>query len=1095
MMFHKLFANLIFGFVDFLTMHLGGGGGSTPASGGNDNLWNAQAAQVNQSGAMSGELFDYWRKYAPTYLDNTAQMNQETMDGTLTNRLRNQAATDANASLGTGLDAATRDMSRYGADFNPTKTSYSLRDAGLSGALARTDAMNNATMNGENLKWARNQDALGQVSGMPGNATQMASSAQSGMNNMSNMQNSSNYLAAQNASGYGRAGSALAYGLMKKDGGSIPKRFKRRCFANGGLLDQLSAYGPGEATTHALGNTPDNMDTAQKLASALGDPIGTKLFKNGGKVNALAVGGVPSNPVVGWRTRMASMPSLGSSVQNNAPSAIYSTLSGAAPVVASEAIKYAAKDQIAALKDTAAKGVGNIKAAITPDKAQEAAPVQTGPTSAQGTASTPVAAPEHAQAASAPATQPAAVDAPVASASTPTADAGATAATDAAADSATAASTEAATTAATEAAAADTAATAAAEGTAATTAAANAWNPVGWGIAAAGLLAALSGRRADGGDMKGEPTVRTDMLKGGKVSGPGTETSDSVPAWLSDEEYVANADAVKLPKKEAEQVVNKWKKSGSNTKGLLEMINEQGLKKRYGSQARMVDGEAKPDGLAEGGSGLRLLGSGEGVGSYGSLYDALGVKGSGYFGPLKSKDGFSTEISAADESGDFPLIVPTLSADELDSLLRGEQPSDEVYAKARAYADSRRADGKSPYAENEGLKHPLPKKNGLSLGGMLGVALGAGADQWNVQRGQDRADEMLDLQKAGEQRQADEYANRVNIRKQKTAANDKFNKDLDGLDKNSPSYTADVKRLRRNLLEQHAAIDPDNTVSVASAVDAAERGDEQLSIFRKHGEDQLALGNRKIDANERWHKESLAEARAARLEARAERMEARRAAAVGKEAALLDRAQSSLETRVKMLHPDANEAAAVLRTVVADSMTPDGRNYLLNNPGQVAERASKRYQINKLVNEENAPLFTIPGIGVGVGGKPSMNWEARKWSVDPSSGDYVDAVSNHRVSRSAVKAWPVELRRELESSPGIVESLRAEEARRAAPANQPAAGSNTLSWLLVPNAGLRVNMAPTLPSNAATKFTDKVGKSLMDWQAERKAAVAAGSYR
>lgn len=1079
-MFHKLFFKLIFGCVEFLTLHFGGGG-SAPASGGNDNLWNAQASQVNQSSAMSGELFDNWQKYAPTYLNNTSSMMNDTMDGTLTSRLRNQAATDANTSLGMGLDAATRDMSRYGADFNPTKTSYSLRDAGLSGALARTDAMNNATMSGENLKWARNQDALGQVSGMPGNATQMASSAQSGMNNMGNMQASSNYLSAQNASGYGRAGSALAYGLMKKDGGAVPKRFKARRFANGGLLDQLSSFGAGEVTTHALGNTPDNMDTSQKVASIAGDPIGVKLFKNGGRVNTLAAGGMPDNPVVGWRTRMASMPSLGSSVQSNSPSAVYSVLSGAAPVVAGEMAKSALKDQLSTVKDATARAVGNAKAAITPDSTQAAAPVQTGPTSAPTVPASAQSAPASAQST---AVSPAASSSDAAAASTDTATTDA--ATDAAADAATqagaesageAAATEAATTAAAE--------TAATEGAAATTAAANAWNPVGWGIAAAGLLAALSGRRADGGDMKGEPTVRTDMLKGGKVSGPGTETSDSVPAWLSDEEYVANADAVKLPKKEAEQVVNKWKKSGSNTKGLLEMINEQGLKKRYGSQARMVDGEAKPDGLAEGGSGLRLLGSGEGVGSYGSLYDALGVKGSGYFGPLKSKDGFSTEISAADESGDFPLIVPTLSADELDSLLRGEQPSDEVYAKARAYADSRRADGKSPYAENEGLKHPLPKKNGLSLGGMLGVALGAGADQWNVQRGQDRADEMLDLQKAGEQRQADEYANRVNIRKQKTAANDKFNKDLDGLDKNSPSYTADVKRLRRNLLEQHAAIDPDNTVSVASAVDAAERGDEQLSIFRKHGEDQLALGNRQIDANERWHKESLAEARAARLEARAERMEARRAAAIGKEAAMLDNAQSSLEKRIDGMITDPDKRAAAKRTLAAWGATPEGKNYLLTDPRLAGDKVLRLHQINERVDAENAPLFTIPGINVGVGGKPPVNTGLLKWSVDPSNGDYV-AETGHRVSRSAVKAWPVDLQQEFESNPGIVSALRAEEARRAAPANQPAAGSNTLSGLLVPNAGLRVNMAPTPPSNAATKFTDKVGKSLMDWQEERR---------
>ncbi len=43
---------------------------------------------------------------------------------------------------------------------------------------------------------------------------------------------------------------------------------------------------------------------------------------------------------------------------------------------------------------------------------------------------------------------------------------------------------------------------------------------------------------ADGGDVQGFPT-------GGPVAGPGTERSDSIPAWLSDGEYVIKAEAVR----------------------------------------------------------------------------------------------------------------------------------------------------------------------------------------------------------------------------------------------------------------------------------------------------------------------------------------------------------------------------------------------------------------------------------------------------------------------------------------------------------------------------------------------------------------------
>ena len=89
----------------------------------------------------------------------------------------------------------------------------------------------------------------------------------------------------------------------------------------------------------------------------------------------------------------------------------------------------------------------------------------------------------------------------------------------------------------------------------------------GLATAAPGLLGGLAIGHAldlfaDGGDVQG----RKDMTQGCKVTGPGTETSDSVPAWLSTGEYVLNAEAVKLVGKEN-----------------LEKINDKGLEKRYGN--------------------------------------------------------------------------------------------------------------------------------------------------------------------------------------------------------------------------------------------------------------------------------------------------------------------------------------------------------------------------------------------------------------------------------------------------------------------------------------------------------------------------------
>lgn len=78
---------------------------------------------------------------------------------------------------------------------------------------------------------------------------------------------------------------------------------------------------------------------------------------------------------------------------------------------------------------------------------------------------------------------------------------------------------------------------------------------------------------ADGGE------VRDDMTMGGEVDGPGTKTSDDVPAWLSDGEYVLNAEAVQMVGKDE-----------------LDRINEAGLAKR-GDQDKMPT--KGPDGAME----------------------------------------------------------------------------------------------------------------------------------------------------------------------------------------------------------------------------------------------------------------------------------------------------------------------------------------------------------------------------------------------------------------------------------------------------------------------------------------------------------------
>ena len=106
----------------------------------------------------------------------------------------------------------------------------------------------------------------------------------------------------------------------------------------------------------------------------------------------------------------------------------------------------------------------------------------------------------------------------------------------------------------------------------------------GVGTVVGGLLGGLLGGSIfkDGGKVSkpGLRQGRKNLKPGGKVKGPGTETSDDIPAWLSDGEYVLNADAVKMVGKDR-----------------LDAINERGLAVRRGKQGKAGAGL----GLAMGG--------------------------------------------------------------------------------------------------------------------------------------------------------------------------------------------------------------------------------------------------------------------------------------------------------------------------------------------------------------------------------------------------------------------------------------------------------------------------------------------------------------
>jgi hypothetical protein len=115
------------------------------------------------------------------------------------------------------------------------------------------------------------------------------------------------------------------------------------------------------------------------------------------------------------------------------------------------------------------------------------------------------------------------------------------------------------------------------------------------------------------------------------------------------------------------------------------------------------------------GTGLRPnLYSQPGLAPFGMRHGGGGVKGLGYFGAVPhAQGGYSTEISTEfDHNGkavEAPLMVPTLSAQELNMLLKGVEPTEQVYEKAMAHALMRMQQGLSPFAGPTDLRMPMPR--------------------------------------------------------------------------------------------------------------------------------------------------------------------------------------------------------------------------------------------------------------------------------------------------------------------------------------------------------------------------------------------------
>jgi hypothetical protein len=97
-----------------------------------------------------------------------------------------------------------------------------------------------------------------------------------------------------------------------------------------------------------------------------------------------------------------------------------------------------------------------------------------------------------------------------------------------------------------------------------------------------------------------------------------------------------------------------------------------------------------------------------------SLADLPQVKARGYMGAIPTSEGMPmTELSSSFEMNgqtiQHPLIVPTLSPQEIELLRMGGEPTPEIYSKAQQFALGRIQQGLSPFATPQDLRMPVPE--------------------------------------------------------------------------------------------------------------------------------------------------------------------------------------------------------------------------------------------------------------------------------------------------------------------------------------------------------------------------------------------------
>jgi hypothetical protein len=94
-----------------------------------------------------------------------------------------------------------------------------------------------------------------------------------------------------------------------------------------------------------------------------------------------------------------------------------------------------------------------------------------------------------------------------------------------------------------------------------------------------------------------------------------------------------------------------------------------------------------------------------------SLDEVSLPKGSGFYGYLPNQTGqVSTELSASNDNGSYPMINPAMNQADIQALLNNQPITDQMYNKAEQWSNYRKAQGQSPFMSPVGeMRWPMPK--------------------------------------------------------------------------------------------------------------------------------------------------------------------------------------------------------------------------------------------------------------------------------------------------------------------------------------------------------------------------------------------------